>query len=178
MVDWLRDLVGLPPGFAGAIHDTASTSSFTALAAARERALPEARDEGMAAAPPARVYASAETHSSVAKGVRALGMGRCGCASSRPGPAAGMDPAALAAAIDRDRAAGARPVAVVATVGTTSTAAIDPVAEIADVAGARDLWLHVDAAYAGVAAALPELREASKAGSAPTPSSSIRTSGC
>jgi aromatic-L-amino-acid decarboxylase len=69
-----------------------------------------------------------------------------------------MRPAALRAAIEADVAAGIRPVAVVATLGTTSTTSMDPVGEIADLSAEYDLWLHVDAAYAGVAAMLPELR--------------------
>ena len=157
-LDWLRGLVGLPPSFTGTINDTASISTFHALAAARERGLPEARENGLAGAPPGRVYATSETHSSIAKAVHALGLGRDGLRAVATGAGRGMDPAALAEAIDRDVASGWRPLAVVATVGTTSVAAVDPVDAIADVTAARGLWLHVDAAYAGPAAALPRLR--------------------
>ena len=77
----------------------------------------------------------------------------------------------LRAAIAEDRAAGMLPIAVVATVGTTSTTSVDPVAAIADICEAEGLWLHVDAAYAGVAAMLPECARTSSRGSAaPTPS--------
>ena len=157
-LDWLRGFVGLPPGFAGTINDTASISTFHALAAARERGLPEARASGLAGAPPGRVYATAETHSSILKAVHALGLGRDGVRAVATGPERGMDPAALARAIDHDVAAGFRPLAVVATIGTTSVTAVDPVDAIADVAAAHGLWLHVDAAYAGPAAALPGVR--------------------
>ena len=158
-LDWLRDFVGLPPEFRGAINDTASTSSFVALAVARERCLPEAREGGMAGAPAGRVYTTAEANSSIAKAVRALGLGRSGLRIVGTDSDRAMDPDALADAIDRDRASGLRPLAVVATIGTTSTAAVDPLSAIAGVARERGVWLHVDAAYAGPAAGLPAVRE-------------------
>ena len=154
VLEWLGDFVGLPPEFSGTINDTASTSTFTALAAARERGLPEAGDDGLAAAPPGAVYTSAEAHSSVLKAVRALGLGRCGARLVPTAAGRAMDPEALVGAIERDAKAGWRPIAVVATIGTTSTTAVDPVARIGEIARGYGLWLHVDAAYAGVAAAL------------------------
>ena len=155
---WLRDLVGLPPRFSGTINDTASTSTFLALAAARERHLPEAREDGMAGAPAGRIYTSREAHSSVLKSVHALGFGRAGVRAVATGPDRAMDPAALAEAINHDVTSGFRPLAVVATIGTTSTTAVDPVGDIAEIARSRNLWLHIDAAYAGVAGALPGVR--------------------
>ena len=155
---WLRRFVGLPPEFTGTINDTASTSTFLALAAARERHLPEAREDGMAGAPAGRVYTSSEAHSSVLKSVHALGFGRRGVRPIATGPDRAMDPAALAEAINHDVTSGFRPLAIVATIGTTSTTAIDPVARIAEIARSHNLWLHIDAAYAGVAAALPGMR--------------------
>lgn len=156
-LDWLRAFLGLPAEFSGAINDTASTSTFLALAAARERGLPEAREAGLAAAPPGIVYATSETHSSIAKAVHAIGLGRHGLRTVATGSDRGMDPAALAAAIKHDVTSGFRPLAVVATIGTTSTTAVDPVAAVAEVAKARKLWLHVDAAYGGAAACLPAM---------------------
>ena len=155
---WLRGFVGLPPVFAGTINDTASTSTFLALAAARERGLPEARDAGLAGAPPGTVYTSQEAHSSVLKAVHALGLGRRGVRAVATGPDRAMDPEALAKAINHDVTSGFRPLAIVATIGTTSTTAVDPVGAIAEITRSRGLWLHIDAAYAGPAAALPELR--------------------
>lgn len=157
-LDWLRAFLELPPEFSGAINDTASTSTFLALAAARERALPEAGEAGLAGAPPGVVYATSDTHSSVAKAVHAVGLGRRGVRAVATGPDRGMDPAALAQAISHDVASGLRPLAVVATIGTTSTTAVDPVAPVAAVADANNVWLHVDAAYAGAAACLPAMR--------------------
>jgi len=156
-LDWLRGFLGLPQDFIGTINDTASTSTFSALAAARERLLPEARERGLAGAPPGRVYTTAEAHSSVLKAVHALGLGREGARVVATGPQRGMDPAALADAIDRDVTSGYRPLAVVATIGSTSINAVDPVAGVAEVTVERGIWLHVDAAYAGVAAALPTM---------------------
>jgi aromatic-L-amino-acid decarboxylase len=155
---WLGRMIGLPEAFHGVINDTASSSSLFALAAARERALPEARVDGLAAAPPVRIYTSAESHSSIDKAGMTLGFGRAGVARIEVDENFRMRPEALAAAIRADRAAGRRPLAVVATIGTTSTTSVDPVSEIADLCEDEGLWLHVDAAYAGPAAVVPELQ--------------------
>jgi aromatic-L-amino-acid decarboxylase len=104
------------------------------------------------------VYASAEAHSSVEKACMTLGLGRASFVRIATNARFEMDPSALRAAVAADRAAGLRPIAVVATVGTTSSTSVDPVAAIADVAARERLWLHVDAAYAGVVAMLPERR--------------------
>jgi aromatic-L-amino-acid decarboxylase len=156
---WLRQLVGLPREFEGVIYDTASVSTLHALAAARERAVPDVRAHGLTAAgAPLRVYCSDHAHSSVDKAVMTLGLGLDALRKIPADSAFRMRPDALAAAIDEDLARGMRPVAVAATIGTTSTTSVDPVAAIADICAARGVWLHVDAAYAGVAAMVPELR--------------------
>ena len=155
---WLRRLIGLPGTFEGVIYDTASISTLHALAAAREMAVPGVRASGMAGRadlPRVRVYCSEQAHSSVDKAVILLGLGH---ESLRRIPADAefrMRSDALAAAIAEDRRAGIRPLAVVATVGTTSTTSVDPVAEIASMCERERIWLHVDAAYAGVAAMVP-----------------------
>jgi aromatic-L-amino-acid/L-tryptophan decarboxylase len=159
---WLLRLLGLPADWDGTINDTASTSTLYALAAARE-ALSDLhiRESGLAGRPelpPLRIYCSEEAHSSVDKAVLTLGLGRTGLRKIPTDRDLRMDPLALAEAVAEDRAAGRRPVAVVATVGTTSTTAVDPVPAIADLCEAEGLWLHVDAAYGGAAAALPEMR--------------------
>jgi aromatic-L-amino-acid/L-tryptophan decarboxylase len=159
--DWLRQLMGLPPDFEGVINDTASSSTLNALAAARESLGDlRIRELGMAGRPdlPAlRVYCSEEAHSSVDKAALTLGLGMRSIRRIATDADLRMDPAALAHAIAEDRAAGIRPVAVVATVGTTSTTAIDPVPAIADICEREGVWLHVDAAYGGSAAVVPEL---------------------
>ena len=155
---WLGRMIGLPETFHGVINDTASSSSLFALAAARDRALPEASLDGLAAGPPARVYTSVESHSSIDKACMTLGFGRTGIAHIDVDDHFRMRPEALATAIRADRAAGRRPVAVVATIGTTSTTSVDPVSTIADLCEEEGLWLHVDAAYAGPAALVAELQ--------------------
>ncbi len=155
-LDWLRSWIGLPEGLFGIIFDTASTSSMHAIAAAREMIAPEVRTEG--GGPGLVIYTSEQSHSSIEKGAIAIGIGQ---KNVRKIPVDGeyrMRPEALAAAIEADRAAGLRPFCVVATVGTTSTTSIDPVEQIAPIAERHGLWLHVDAAYAGVAAVAPEFQ--------------------
>jgi aromatic-L-amino-acid decarboxylase len=161
VMDWLREMLGLPADFKGMILDTASLSTFHALAAARENVNERRiRDEGISGpgAPVLRMYASEEAHSSIEKSAMALGIGRRGLVKIGTDSAFRMDVHALKDAIEKDRHEGLRPFAVVATVGTTSTTSVDPVPAIADVCAKHGLWLHVDAAYAGSAAIVPELR--------------------
>jgi aromatic-L-amino-acid decarboxylase len=161
VLDWLRQLIGLPDSFSGMICDTASMSSFHALAAARECVSGlRVRDDGICGpgSPTLRLYASDQAHSSIEKSAMALGIGRRGLTKIRSDSDFRMDVQALESAITSDVREGVVPFAVVATVGTTSTTSIDPVARIADVCSKHGLWLHVDAAYAGSAAILPELR--------------------
>jgi aromatic-L-amino-acid/L-tryptophan decarboxylase len=160
-LDWLRRMLGLPDSFRGVINDTASSSTFYALAAARERLGLAVRELGLAGRPdvPAlRVYCSEEAHSSVDKAVIALGLGAENLVKLPTDESFRLRPDALASALHEDRARGLRPMAVVATVGTTGVTAIDPVPALADLCEREGLWLHVDAAYGGSAAVVPELR--------------------
>ncbi len=154
-VGWLRQWLGLPDAFFGEIFDTASVSTLHGIAAAREMADPEARENG--SRPNLTLYTSEQAHSSVEKGAIALGIGQRNVRKIGVDDEFRMRPDLLADAIERDRAAGKRPFCVVATVGTTSTTSIDPVPEIADIAEKYGMWLHVDAAYGGGAAVVPEL---------------------
>jgi aromatic-L-amino-acid decarboxylase len=161
-MDWLRQMLGLSAGWFGITTDTASISSMLALAAARE-ARPDLaiRERGMAGRsdlPRLRVYASAHAHSSIDKAALALGFGLENVVKIETDDAFRMRPAALARAIAADRASGMLPIACVATVGTTSTSSIDPVPAIAEICELEKIWLHVDGAYAGTAAIVPELR--------------------
>jgi aromatic-L-amino-acid/L-tryptophan decarboxylase len=162
VVDWLRQGLGLPPAFDGLLTDTASTSSLIALAAAREAAGLEVATKGLAGraelSAGVRVYASAEAHSSIEKACMTLGLGRASLRRIPVNDRFEMDPAALTEAIQEDRRAGRVPLAIVATIGTTSSTSVDPVAAIAQIAAAEGLWLHVDAAYAGPVALIPDRR--------------------
>ncbi len=155
-LDWLRRWMGLPDNLFGIIFDTASTSSMHAIAAAREMAAPEVRTEGDGAG--LVLYTSEQAHSSIEKGAIAIGIGQKNVRKIPVDAEFRMRPEALSAEVDQDRASGLRPFCVVATVGTTSTTSIDPVEAIAEIAEHYGLWLHVDAAYAGVAAIAPEFQ--------------------
>ncbi|HEU4570871.1 MAG TPA: pyridoxal-dependent decarboxylase [Gemmatimonadales bacterium] len=161
MMEWLRQMVGLPGTFTGVLQDTASSATLVALLEARERATRFAyAREGAAAAGADRlvVYASEEAHSSVAKGVRLAGLGEGRLRRIPADDRFAMRVDLLARALEADRAAGLIPCAIVATIGTTSSTGVDDVAAIAPLAARYGAWLHVDAAYAGSAAILPELR--------------------
>jgi aromatic-L-amino-acid decarboxylase len=156
---WLTRMLDLPEGFTGVIQDTASTATLVALLSARERATGFAGERlGAQTAQRLRVYASAEAHSSVPKGVKLAGFGADALRSIGVDEHYALRPDLLAEAMARDSAAGLVPACVVATVGTTSSTAIDPLPAIAEQCRRHGAWLHVDAAWAGSAAILPELR--------------------
>lgn len=159
-MEWLRQILGLPEGFTGVIQDTASTATLVALLSARERATNHAAGVTGLAGTGARltVYASSEAHSSIDKGVKLAGYGLEQLRRVPVDQAYALIPDALDRMIAADRKAGFVPACVVATVGTTSSTAIDPLSRIAEVCRRHAVWLHVDAAYAGAAAMVPELR--------------------
>ena len=160
-LDWLRQMMGLDGGMTGIIYDTASVSSLHAIAAAREGVEQRIREEGMSGRtdlPLLRVYISEQAHSSIEKAVITLGLGQRGLRKIPVDSEFRMDVRALEAAIEEDKAQGFLPFCIVATVGTTSTSSIDPVADMIPIGEKHAMWLHVDAAYAGSAAVVPELR--------------------
>ncbi len=154
-LSWLRQWLNLPDNFFGIIYDTASVGVFQALAAAREWTDPSCRIKGMH--PGLVVYLSEQTHSSSEKAAIALGFGQENVRKIGLDADFRMRPDLLEQAIAADLASGRRPCAIVATAGTTSTASIDPIPAIADIAEKYDVWLHVDAAYGGSAAVVPEM---------------------
>lgn len=158
---WLRDAFGLPGRFDGILADAASTSTLLSLAVAREKITGfSTRLEGWnACARPLRMYASEEAHSSMEKAAILLGVGLNGVRRVPSDHKYRMDTVRLREMIRADRAEGFLPFAVVATAGTTATNSVDPMEEIADIVEKENLWLHVDAAYAGVATLLAEKRE-------------------
>ena len=163
VLDWLVDMCGLPDRFrssssgGGVIQDSASSATLVALLAARERAT-HGQGNRHGAGGDLTAYTSQHGHSSIDKAVRIAGYGSERLRHVSTLSDAALDPDALEDAIVADRAEGLTPAVVVATVGTTSSGAVDPVSDIADVCQAHGVWLHVDAAYAGTAAVLPEMR--------------------
>jgi aromatic-L-amino-acid/L-tryptophan decarboxylase len=155
-LDWLRQLIGLKEGWFGIVYDTASTSSMHAIACAREMVSPEARVNG--SHPNLTLYTSEQSHSSIEKDAIAVGIGQSNVRKVPVDSEFRMRADALSKLVEQDVAAGKKPCCVVATVGTTSTTSIDPVAQIADIAEKHGMWLHIDAAYGGAAAILPECR--------------------
>jgi aromatic-L-amino-acid decarboxylase len=154
-LQWVGDLVGYPAAW-GTFTSGGMLSNLTALAAARERALPGSRLDGCDGR--GTVYTSAEAHSSVERAVEVLGLGRRSLRTIAIDSARRMRPDVLAAAVERDIADGRVPVAVVATAGTTLTGAVDPIRSVAEVCAAHGVWLHVDGAYGLPAAATATAR--------------------
>lgn len=161
VLDWIRQMVGLSGEFTGVVYDTASTGVLHAMAAAREAKGGDIRRRGMSGRsdlPRYRLYSSDQAHSSLEKAAILLGLGEENVVRIECDDAFRMDADKLRLAIEADVAQGFAPLAVVATVGTTSTASIDPVEAIAAICSEHDLWLHIDAAYGGPMAILPEGR--------------------
>lgn len=161
VLDWLRQMMGLPAGFEGIIYDTASVSTMHAIAAARERAGVDVREKGLSGrddVPLLRVYCSEHVHSSIDKSVLTLGLGLRSLRKIACNERFEMIPEQLADAIEEDIEAGYLPICVIPTVGTTSTSSVDPVDAIADVCEKHGIWLHVDTAYAGSTAIIPEFQ--------------------
>lgn len=161
VMEWLRIAIDLPPEFTGVIQDSASGATLCALLCARERASAgKVNTEGFTGQQQRfRVYASTEAHASIEKGVRIAGIGSDNLVKIPVDTAFAMDVAALEQAILRDVEQGYTPLCVVAAWGTTSSTALDPLAPIAALCQQHQLWLHVDAAYAGSAFILPEHRQ-------------------
>ncbi|MBA2627645.1 MAG: aminotransferase class V-fold PLP-dependent enzyme [Gemmatimonadales bacterium] len=160
VMEWLRRMLDVPPEFTGVIQDTSSTATLVAVLTARERAtnhLTGAR--GLSGgAPRLTAYASVEAHSSVAKAVKLAGIGLENLRLVPVDSTWALDPARLAALMAADVADGCIPACVIATVGTTSSTGLDPIRAIGEICRQHGAWLHVDAAYAGSAAILPECR--------------------
>lgn len=161
-LDWLRQMLGLPPESWGIIYDGGSSSTFHAIAAAREQAAElHASGRGLSGrddAPRLRLYTSEQGHSSIDKAAVALGLGPESVRRVAVDDQYRMVPRSLAEAIAEDRGAGRLPFCVAVTVGSTSCTSIDPVRAVADICERERLWLHVDAAHGGAAAVVPEMR--------------------
>jgi aromatic-L-amino-acid decarboxylase len=160
MLDWLRQALGLPEGFAGVIQDSASTATLAAILTMRERALAWGGNrQGLAAHPPVRIYASDQVHTSIDRAVWISGIGEVNLVRiPTAGPRRAMDAEALEAAIRQDRQEGLLPAGIVACVGGTSVGATDDVRAVCEVATRHGVMTHVDAAWAGSAMICPEFR--------------------
>ena len=161
ILDWLADLLALPPAFkstgtgGGVIEDSASSAALCAILAAREKAMEyQGNLTGLDGSLVA--YTSTQANSSLEKGIKIAGLGSDNLRQIEVDADFAMRPDRLAEAIAADRAGGRRPCFVCATIGTTSSTAIDPIREIGRICRQNDVWLHVDAAMAGTAAMCPE----------------------
>ncbi len=159
VLDWLRQMIGLPEGFTGVIQDSASSAILCAILTAREKATGwRVNEDGVGAGERLTVYCSTETHSATEKDVKIAGLGRGNLRKIAVDGRFAMRPDLLEAEIVKDVAAGARPICVVATLGTTGVGAVDPLRSVGEVCRRHGVWLHVDAAWAGSALVLPEHR--------------------
>ncbi len=169
VLGWLRQMLGLPFGFHGVIQDSASSATLAAVLTGRERALAFAGNRrGLAGQPAVRVYCSQEAHSSIDKAIWIAGIGQenlvkiaasgAGDKSAIAARRHGIDPAALEQAVLEDKRLGYRPAVVIASLGSTGIGAMDDLRAVGDVARRHDLYLHVDAAWAGSALICEENR--------------------
>ena len=159
VMEWLRELIGLPETFTGVIEETATSSTLCAILSARERATSFlSNEEGLQASHRLRVYCSQEAHSSIEKDVKIAGIGRKNLCKIPVDSAYAMIPEELEKAVQRDLAAGLHPMAVIAALGTTGSTALDPLVPLGRICKEHNLWFHVDGAYAGSALLLPEMR--------------------
>ncbi|WP_054311085.1 aspartate aminotransferase family protein [Mesorhizobium sp. 1M-11] len=160
MIDWLRQALGLPEGFSGVIQDSASSATLAAVLTMRERALGwDGNKKGLPGQKQLRVYCSSQVHTSIDRAIWVAGIGDENLVRvPTTGPLRSMDAAALEAAIRADTEAGLLPAGIVACVGGTSTGGTDDIAAVAEIAHRHNLYLHVDAAWAGAAMICPEYR--------------------
>ncbi len=160
VLDWLRQAVGLPEGFAGVIQDSASSATLAAVLVMRERALEwQGNSKGLSGQRPLRVYCSGQAHTSIDRAVWVSGIGADNLVRIPvQGGLRGMDVAALEAAVIADKTAGFLPAGIIACVGGTSVGATDDIAAVCAVAKKHGLFVHVDAAWAGSAMICPEFR--------------------
>jgi aromatic-L-amino-acid decarboxylase len=161
VIDWIRQWVGLPKEFDGVVYDTASVGIMHSLAAAREEAAPSVRTLGLsgrADLPRFRIYASDQAHNAAEKAAIALGIGEENVRRVPSDAEFRMEISVLRKMIAADRQSGFKTMAVIATAGTTSTAGVDPILELAGLCRKEKVWLHIDAAYGGGFAILPEYK--------------------
>lgn len=159
VLEWCKSMLGFPSGSSGVLVTGGSVANFVALAAARDAADPGVGEGGLGSiAQPLVMYASSETHNSVDKAVRLLGLGREGLRRIPVTAEFRIDLPALEAAIATDRAAGRKPCCVIGNAGTVNTGAIDDLPGLAELCRKESLWFHVDGAFGALAALSDRLR--------------------
>lgn len=159
VINWLKSMCGMPSNWHGVIQDTASTSTLAAILTARERKLGFlSNEEGLTGNKNLRVYCSTEAHSSIEKAIKIAGIGSKNLVKIKTDSQFRIDSLLLFDAIERDVKAGFTPLCIVACLGTTGCTAIDSIKPIAEYCNRNNIWLHIDAAYAGTALLLPEFR--------------------
>ncbi|MBN1950643.1 MAG: hypothetical protein JW801_05535 [Bacteroidales bacterium] len=159
MMNWLRQMIGLPEHFTGVIQDTASVSTLCAVLAAREKTTGGTSNEQGVAGNPLRIYCSSEAHSSIEKAVRIAGIGSRNLVKIPVDEECRLVFSELESAIRSDLEKGYRPCCVIGALGTTGSCAIDPLDDMAELCSRHGIWFHVDAAFAGNALILPEFRK-------------------
>lgn len=159
VMQWLGKMTGLPGNFIGVIQDTASTATLVSLLTAREKVTSyQVNKNGFDQQKLFTVYCSTEAHSSIERAVKIAGFGSGNLRKIEVDHVFAMKPEKLRAAIIKDIADGFTPLAAVAAIGTTGSTAIDPLRAIGEICAEFNIWLHVDAAWAGTAWLLPEMR--------------------
>ena len=159
VMNWLKEMIGLPDFFEGVIQDTASSATLVALLTAREKCSSfNINKDGFKGYDDFRVYCSTETHSSIEKAVKIAGIGKSNLIKIDVDEKLSLRHDKLEEAIEEDLQNGKKPLCVIATLGTTSTTAVDPLFEITEICKRHAIWLHVDAAFVGTALVLPEYR--------------------
>lgn len=160
VLEWLRELMGMPAGTSGVLTSGATVANLIGLAVARHgKAGFDVREQGVgAAAQRLMVYCSAEAHACAQRAVELLGLGRRSLSVIPTDIAFRMDVGLLRGAIAADRSRGLRPICVIGSAGTVNTGAVDDLTAIAATCAQEDLWFHVDGAFGALAQLSPELR--------------------
>ncbi|MGE0590878.1 MAG: aspartate aminotransferase family protein [Cyclobacteriaceae bacterium] len=159
MMEWLRDMLGLPSEFTGVIQDSSSSSTLVSLLTSREvHSQYAVNQRGFDGTERFRVYTSSQAHSSVDKAVKIAGLGIDNLVKIKVDENFQMDAQALEKAIEQDIAMELVPLCVISTIGTTSSTAVDPIKDIGEICKKYGIWHHIDASYSGAALLLPEMR--------------------
>jgi len=158
VMNWLKKMTGIPDNFDGVIQDTASTSTLAAVLTAREKYSGFKINKSGFQNNKFRVYCSTETHSSIEKAVKIAGIGKNNLIKIKTDNNFGLIPELLEDAVQKDLSKSKKPLCIIATLGTTSSTAVDSLKLISNISKKYDIWLHIDAAYAGNSLILPEYK--------------------